>query len=290
MQTIELSHGLIHYQYQGTGEPLILLHGWGGSSRYWQQTMEFFAPFRRVYLFDLPGYGESPPLPQEEISAERFARVIIEAADQLGIEQFELNAHSFGSSIAILIAANYPERVRKLVLTCFSTFSSEMERRMVEQLLSQMGLSVAMWQPWMALWHPWMAFWQSWISLLQPPPVAASVPTVYQSIAWRFFYSMPTNDSMLRDFFQDFLKMDQVTSLQSIMSVLKPEINDAMRRILAPTLLVASRQDMIMPPSGVPIVAQLIPKCRLEWIEHCGHLPMIERPSVYHKLIRSFLT
>ncbi len=288
MQSLTLSDSTIFYHQKGNGRPLILLHGWGGSSRYWNNSLEVFAADHTVYALDLPGYGQSPAL-DGDITAERFAEVTLEFADKLNLATFDLVAHSFGCGIAVHIAAHAPERVRRLVLTCFSTFTNEFERRMVEQMLGQMGLSLVMWQPWMSLWHPWMALWQSWLTLWQPPQIQGSVPTIYQTIAWRFFYRMPPDDPMLQESFGDFLNMDQRTSFQSIISALNPAINTAMQQITAPTLLIGARQDMIMPQTGVPVVAELIPTCRLEWIDQCGHIPMIERPDVYHPLVQSFL-
>jgi pimeloyl-ACP methyl ester carboxylesterase len=56
-----------------------------------------------------------------------------------------------------------------------------------------------------------------------------------------------------------------------------------------PTLLIGARQDNVMRTAGTPYIAQLIPDCRLVWMERCGHLPMIERPDLYNRLLREFL-
>ncbi|NJN68372.1 MAG: hypothetical protein HC884_17495 [Chloroflexaceae bacterium] len=45
-----------------------------------------------------------------------------------------------------------------------------------------------------------------------------------------------------------------------------------------------------MPLYGPPMMQLLIPRAHLVWIERCGHLPMIERPAIYHRLLRLFLT
>lgn len=287
MQSVTLSHGPVYYHQRGEGFPLLLLHGWGCSSRYWEQTIQNLSDVRLVVAPDLPGYGISPPL-ADEITVARLASMIIEFADALAFESFDLNAHSFGASVAAYLAAYHPTRVRQLVLTCFSTFQNEFERRMVEQLLRQMGLSLAMWQPWMALWHPWMALWQSWVTLLRPPTTGA-IPSIYQTIAWRFFYTMPSDEALIQQSFNDFLQMDRRTSLESIFSALDPTITDVLQAITRPTLLIGARQDMIMPPAGVPVVARLVPDCRLVWIERCGHVPMVEKPEEYHQLVRTFL-
>lgn len=286
MEQMTLSHGTISYHQAGQGDPLLLIHGWGGSSRYWQKTVQHFSQQYCVYAPDLPGYGASPPM-NGDINGERFADILKEFIERHNIETCHLVAHSFGSSVAALFAARWPERVRSLVLTCFSTFHNEFERRLIEQMLNQMGVSLAMWQPWMSFWHPWMGVWQSWMSLWRSQ-TPGSIPSIYQTIAWRFFYTIPSDDRLLRESMEDFLQMDQRTSLQTIFSALSPTIPETFQQIVTPTLLVATRQDMIMPQYGAEAVEQLIPDCRLVWIDQCGHVPMIEKPATYHQLLQTF--
>jgi pimeloyl-ACP methyl ester carboxylesterase len=261
----DLASGPIFYRQRGAGFPLVLLHGWGGSSRYWQGTLERLAPHHALYAPDLPGYGESPPF-AEAATPQRLAEMVISFADALGLEQFDLNGHSFSASVACFVAARYPQRVRRLVLTCVSTYRNERERWLVNQVHRVLAL-------WMALRKPWMA----------------EARPFYRNVASRFFYRPPSDDEVLRLSFVDFLKMDKRTALESAAAAGSPEINPAMRAVQAPTLLIGARQDGIMPPAGTPEVARLIPNCRLAWIERCGHLPMIERPDVYHRLLEEFL-
>lgn len=262
--------------------PLILIHGWGGSSRNWQSTLEDLADLRRIYALDLPGYGESPPL-IEAPNWERMANMVIEFANLLNLEQFDLNGHSFGAGVATYIAARWPTRVRRLTLTCFSTYRNELERRVVDQFLRQMGLSVALWQPWMALWEPWMALWQPWMVWM------GGMTSIYQTLAWRFFYRVPANEHLLREGLEDFLRMHGPTAVENAISASDPMLNTTLAEIKTPTLLIGTRQDMIMPPPGVEVVAQLIPGCELIWIDQCGHIPMIEQRAEYHRLLRAFL-
>lgn len=281
IQRVDLSGGPIAYRQEGNGPPLILVHGWGGSSRNWQSSLKRLSDIRSIYALDLPGYGDSAPL-KDVPNWERLANLLIEFANALKIEQFDVNGHSFGAGIAAYVAARWPKRVNNLVLTCFSTYRNEVERRVVEQFLSQMGLSLAMWQPWMALWEPWMALWQPWMVWM------GGVTSIYQSLAWRFFYRVPSDERVLREGLEDFLRMHGRTAVANAASASDPKLHAILSEIALPTLLVGARQDMIMPPSGVEVVAHLIRDCQLMWIDQCGHLPMIEQPDEYHKLLRSF--
>lgn len=259
--------GPVYYREANSGPrpPLLLLHGWGGSSRYWRATLAALGADRRVLAPDLPGFGDSPPLPGPA-SADRLAELVIAFADAMGFDQFDLNGHSFCASVAVYVTERYPQRVRRLVLTCMSTFRSEFERRVVEQVHNVMAL-------WMALRRPWMA----------------ERRFIYRAIASRFFYRPPADDTVLRESFADFLKMDRRTALETAANAGDPHINQALQAVRCPTLVIGARQDKIMPPPGTPEVARLAPNSRLVWIEQCGHLPMVEKPEEYHRLVREFL-
>jgi pimeloyl-ACP methyl ester carboxylesterase len=252
------------YDRAGAGAPLLLLHGWGGAASYWGGTLGALSGAYDIVAPDLPGFGESPPL-AGEANAERLAATVIGLADALGLERFDLNGHSFCAGVAVYVAARHPERVRRLVLTCFSTFRNEAERRLVDGVHHVLAL-------WMALRRPWMA---------------DSRP-LYRAVGSRFFYR-PPDDTVLRACLRDFMRMDRRTAVETAATAGDPAITAALRAVRAPTLLIAARQDQIMPPAGAPAAARLIPDGRLEWIERCGHLPMLERPAVYHRLLRTFL-
>lgn len=256
----------IVYDRAGAGFPLLLLHGWGGAASYWGGTLGALAHGHAMVAPDLPGFGESPPL-AGAADAERLAATVVGLADALGLERFDLNGHSFCAGVAVHVAARHPERVRRLVLTCFSTFRSEAERRLVDSVHHVLAL-------WMALRRPWMA---------------DSRP-FYRAVGSRFFYRPPADDAVLRRCLRDFLRMDRRTAVETAATAGSPAITAALRAVRAPALLVAARQDRIMPPAGAPAAAGMIADSRLEWVERCGHLPMLERPAVYHHLLRQFLT
>lgn len=114
MSAIVIDGGLIHYESIGKGKPLIFLHGWLGSWRYWMRSMEELSPYFRTYALDLWGFGDS------DKSYERFSLLdyinLVEAfMDEMGIKQVSLVGHSLGAVIAVRFAARYPDKVDKLV-------------------------------------------------------------------------------------------------------------------------------------------------------------------------------
>ncbi len=265
MQQITLASGLVGYRQGGSGFPLILVHGWAGSSRNWHKTLACLADVQQVYALDLPGYGASPPL-QDRATGKRLAEVVLEFADALGLEQFDLNGHSFSAGVCAYLAARCPHRVRRLVLTSTSTYRNGVERRMMGPMHSVLSL-------WTALRRPWMGH----------------TPLVYRTVSRRFFHRLPGDNEMLCALFDDFLRMDRRTASQSADSAADPDFHTVLRSIRVPTLVVSGRNDTIMPTVGTPLIASLIPGARLAWIEQCGHMPMLEQPEQYHQIVREFL-
>jgi pimeloyl-ACP methyl ester carboxylesterase len=73
---------------QGHGEPLLLLHSLGGSLVQWSPVMDRLAAEREVIAIDMPGFGESPPLPRGVAPrAANLATAVLDFYDALGIEQ-----------------------------------------------------------------------------------------------------------------------------------------------------------------------------------------------------------
>ncbi|MGV3533916.1 MAG: alpha/beta fold hydrolase, partial [Chthoniobacteraceae bacterium] len=103
----------IRYLMMGKGRPLILLHGLSGSVRWWRHNLEALAEQHTVFVVDLVRYrGTKTPRFVLRSTARRLAgwmrSIEIESADFMG--------HSMGGAIAAEVAADFPERVQKLVL------------------------------------------------------------------------------------------------------------------------------------------------------------------------------
>ena len=105
----------IHYEIAGEGEPVLLLHGWGGCIGSFAPVAQFLSKDHRVISLDFPGHGESdePPVPWSVTEYAEMTRKFMEA---LSIVPADIIAHSFGGRVAILLSSTWPQMVKKLVL------------------------------------------------------------------------------------------------------------------------------------------------------------------------------
>lgn len=111
LQGINIAHAVA-----GQGEPVLMLHGWGAHSGLVWPLAERLAPLGyRVYAPDLPGFGASDP-PPSVWSVHDYAALVIEYMDANEIEKMYLFGHSFGGRLSLILGAEHPQRIHKIVL------------------------------------------------------------------------------------------------------------------------------------------------------------------------------
>jgi pimeloyl-ACP methyl ester carboxylesterase len=104
----------ISFDVQGSGAPLILLHGLSGSRQWWVRNVPAMANDHRTYCVDLPGFGDSRALRWRSMDSAA-ERLVAWMADQ-DLERATIAGHSMGGAIAALVAATRPEKVDLLIL------------------------------------------------------------------------------------------------------------------------------------------------------------------------------
>ncbi|RYY56387.1 MAG: alpha/beta hydrolase [Chitinophagaceae bacterium] len=105
----------IHYVTGGTGEPLVLLHGFGQNWYMWQRILPELAKHFTIVAPDLPGLGESGK-PDSGYEKKNMAAYIHGLVEQLGLKEINLAGHDIGLMVAYAYAAQYPSTVKKLAL------------------------------------------------------------------------------------------------------------------------------------------------------------------------------
>lgn len=104
----------LHYMTAGAGEPLFLLHGVPKTSYHWRHVIPLLTPHFTVIVPDLRGLGDSEHTPSG-YDMKNMAEDIAQLATALGHERFLLAGEDWGASTAYQVAAQYPERVKKLI-------------------------------------------------------------------------------------------------------------------------------------------------------------------------------
>ena len=114
------------YEVDGSGPPLILLHGLSGSARWWARNVPAFVTSFRTYTVDLPGFGQSRGVPWSRLdeTADRLAEWIATE----GLTPANVVGHSLGGAVAARLAAHYPGSVHRLVLVDAAIQPSRMRR------------------------------------------------------------------------------------------------------------------------------------------------------------------
>lgn len=123
---------LIHYEALGRGEPLIFLHGWLGSWRYWWPAMQALSTHYRTFALDLWGFGDSSKAP-ESYSLDAYVTMLDQFVEQLGIARpLTLVGHSLGAAVALRFAAAHPDAVTRLAAVALPVSGALFHARLLD--------------------------------------------------------------------------------------------------------------------------------------------------------------
>lgn len=104
-----------HYLEQGTGEPLVLIHGVGMQAAAWYPQIAFFAATHHVISVDMPGHGQSTPLAPGATLVD-YVAWMISYLESMALGPVNLCGHSMGALIAAGVAIERPDLVKRLAV------------------------------------------------------------------------------------------------------------------------------------------------------------------------------
>lgn len=217
----------------GNGFPLVMLHGWGQSSKALKPLADLLSQQSRVILIDLPGFGRSAS-PKEVWSTHDYARYISNYLKRMGVRQFDLLGHSFGGKISISLTSLYPDRVNRLILLA----SSGLKRRLtLPQILRKNLLKYA----------------------------ASSLKIIDSMAKTQLFqnYFVPKYGSA------DYQKAGAMRAI--LVKTVNEDISLQMASIVAPTLILWGENDEETPPEIAERMHNLIPYSQLQLFPGKGH-------------------
>lgn len=240
----------------GSGEPLVLVHGFLGGSAQWAAEMVALGPHFDVIAPDLEGYGDaSDRIAPREIAGH--ARAVLATLDSMGIERFHLLGHSMGGMVVQEMLHMAPHRVRRLVLYATAALGSipgrfeTMQRsreRLVEEGVDRVARRIS----------------ATWLLDRESSPAYPGLSA-----------------------------LALLASLQAARAGLDAmEGWDGRERLAAirvPTLVVWGEHDRSYAWPLIETLWRTIPGASLAVLPSCAHALHLERPALFHTLVHDFL-
>jgi pimeloyl-ACP methyl ester carboxylesterase len=260
-QRVQVSGFDISYLKGGHGgdmAPVLSLHGMGGVGR-WEAYHMALGTVALAYVPQLPGWADGQP-PAGIGLVQDYATLAVEFLDAVGVDKSILVGHSIGGWIALYMATAYPERVSRLIL------------------VDAMGLEVP-------------SAPAADLQALDEESFAKAVFGRLGLIATAQAYGFGAEWENVRrgpEFERQWKGRGLVASLVQGPCA-DPQLTRQVQAIGADTLLIWGRLDGIVPLQQGEFLRAAIPRTKLDVIDRCGHLPMVEKPETFHRLLYGFL-
>lgn len=261
-----------HYHELGTGPDTVFLHGGGPGCTGWSDfgpVAPLFARARRCLLVDLLQYGRSDKLRITGPMWDFHAAKTVALLDSLGLEAPDIVCNSWGGTIALNLAAKYPDRVRSLVITgSMPVFYGPLAPLPEGGRRGRNARDV-----YYGGEGPTLAKMRELITRLEwyDP---AKLPE--ETVELRYRQSLDPGERELAAM-SDSPRGDW------------QDLTDELARIQAPTLFMWGMQDAFLTPDYPLMLARMVPNGNLHVMDHASHHLQEERPTEYHAVVSGFL-
>lgn len=263
----------LYAEERGRGDPVVLLHGLGGSTYSWRHIAPVLARTNKVIAIDLKGFGRSDKAFDTAYSAADQARLIVAFLQRRGLRNITLVGHSFGGNVALLVALQLQRTAPLLV------------RRLV--LIDAPALPQPLTPTVMLLQQPVLPYV---LLTLVPPDLTtriALLPTPGQRL--NRHYSQDDASAYARPFYDAAARHAYIQTARLIEPESLPQLLAAYGSIRQRTLLVWCTNDDVVPLSTGKALLGMLPRARLEQLDGCNHVPTDEAPQALAKVITRFL-
>ena len=235
--------------------PLVMLHGWAASHKFWKYSFSAFSPRWRVIAPDMVGFGISEK-PKRDYTLEGLTSWFGNFLDAMKLDRITLVAHSMGGTIALLYALQHPERIERLVVsnplivgkTAFSKRTNLCMGPGIRRLL---------------------------FSLAKVGPIRRWVTRDFTLVG-------QIDDDLARDV----TKGTYSSMFDSLLSARKADLRGSLSSLAVPTLSIGSEKDMLVAPDQY----DLVPAQKKVCYPQTGHIPMIECPEVFNRTLNEFIS
>ncbi len=138
---------LVHYEQQGAGKPVLLIHGWGDTLHTFDAISGDLAKDYQIISLDLPGFGQSQE-PKQAWGLGEYAVLVHDFLEKLEIRPYAIIGHSNGGALAIHAIANDKVKTERLVLLASSGVRDGKKlKRFVIKVIAKTGKVLTFWLP-----------------------------------------------------------------------------------------------------------------------------------------------
>jgi len=246
---------------EGTGSPILFVHGFPLSHSMWQPQIFAFAGDHRVIAPDLRGFGRSD-VTEGTVTMEQHADDLADLLDELNVDEpVVLCGLSMGGYVAWQFQQKYRERLRGLILcdtraTADTPEGVENRKRLARMVVENGSEAVA----------------SVMLPNLFSPKTGDRDPAVIDDLRATIVATSP-----------------QGMAAASLGMADRPDVTPLLPSITTPSLLIVGEDDGISPPAEMRGIAAAMPNARFVEITEAGHMSNLENPALVNQVIREFL-
>ena len=250
--------GPLVWREAGSGDPLVFLHGLGGSRTAWGPQLRGLSDRYRCIAWDMPGYGDAERI--EPLTYPAIAARLVDLLDALEIEAATLIGLSFGGMHALHTALDHPRRVDRLVLADTS---------------AAFGLDGTIAEDWIR-------------ARLDPIERGATPADAAEAVIDAICHVRLTGQ-VREETIEAFGRISSRGFRAAVMCLPSNDVRNRLVEIAQPTLVIVGEHDRETPLAYAQLIAEGIPNSELHVLPGVGHLSPAEAPDRFNEVVAAFL-
>ena len=252
----------VRYRETGSGPAVVMIHGYGASLESWAGVAPDVAAHHRVIALDLKGFGWTSR-PEGDYSPAGQASLVWHVLDTLGVDDVAIVGHSWGASVALALAVQHPERVRRVALYDAYVYDDQV--------------------PSFFRWAQKSGIGELLFGLFYTERIEDRAPLAYYDERW---ITQARIDRVEASF-------DRPGATAAALAVARGHhftaLHERLRGFAKPVLLLWGAQDLVTPVSFAYRLVNELQNAKLELYQHCGHIPMVEAHNASTRDLVAFL-
>ncbi|HEX2166558.1 MAG TPA: alpha/beta fold hydrolase [Longimicrobiales bacterium] len=257
-----IGNGTLSWREAGSGDDvLVLIHGFPFNSAVWRPQLEEPPAGWRIIAPDVRGFGGSGPVPGDRLPMDLLAQDVIALLGHLGVSSAVVCGHSMGGYVALALVRRAARLVRALVLSD-TRATPDSEQGKQGRLKNAKHVHA----------HGTAALIDALVPRLLDEHTRTNLPHI---------------ETELRTIMNEAPAPSVIAALLGMAQ--RPDSTPQLRSINVPTQLIVGANDQITPAGDARLLARAIPGSQIEIIDRSAHIPSLEQPAVFNRVMVAFL-